>query len=137
MFNLKYFSYLSAEPLTITQDVQSQNVTMGENASFTCPVRGTNITVYWEIVGRGTYRDCSNQAFCVDDSSTFTIDSTELEEGEFTVRCVVNQMFGDRSNTSSSSGQLIVRSPPPQSPPTSKTYTRVLQVHVGYVLILQ
>ena len=113
----------------ITQDVQNQNVTVGENANFTCRARGTNITVYWERDG-DEYRDCDNQDFCVSDmtvnnsvTSTFTIDSTELI-GNFTVHCVVDQTFGDQSDTNRSSGQLIVRSlPPPPSPSTSKTHT--------------
>ena len=115
------FSHLPTERLTITQDVQNQTVTVGENANFTCRASGTNISISWEIEGRGVYRGCDNQAFCVDDSNTFTIDSTELGEGEFNVRCVVDQMFGDRTNTSSSTGQLTVQS---SSPSTSKTHTR-------------
>ena len=99
---------------------------MGENANFTCRAGGTNITVYWEIDG-DEYRDCDNQDFCVRNmtvsnsvTSTFAIDTSELI-GNFTVRCVVNQMFGEQSDTNSSTGQLIVRSPPP--PSTSKTHT--------------
>ena len=142
-FQLPFSSHLPTEPLTITQDIQNQTVTRGENANFTCPVRGTNISISWEIVGRDVYRGCDNQAFCVDDSSTFTIDSTELAEDEFTVRCVVDQTFGDHTNMSSSTGKLTVRSPPPPpSPSTSKTHTQMLMcykynVHVSYVLILQ
>ena len=126
-----HFSHLSTEPLTLTQDIQNQTVTVGENANFTCRTRGTNITVYWEIEG-DEYRDCDNQDFCIRNmsisnsvTSTFTVDTNEL--GNFTVRCVVNQTFGDRSDRNSSTGQLIVQSPPPPSPSpspsTSKTHT--------------
>ena len=57
-------------------------------------------------------------------SSTFTVDSTGLGEGEFTVRCVVDQMFGDRDRMSRSSGQLTVQSPPTMTTTTSKTHIR-------------
>ena len=126
---MHFFLSLFTEPLTITQDVQNQTVTMGENANFTCRARGTNISISWEIEG-DEHRDCSNQDFCVRNmsisssvTSTFTIDTSELI-GNFTVRCVVNQTFGDQSDTNSSTGQLIVR-PPPPSPSTSKTHTHI------------
>ena len=107
---------------------------MGETANFTCRARGTNISsISWEIDGMGNYRDCSNQTFCVmpgDDSvsSTFTVNSTRLGEREFTVFCVVNQIFGDRTNMMNISRQLTVRPPPPTpTTTTSKTHIRHTQ----------
>ena len=88
---------------------------MGETANFTCRARGTNISISWEIDGMGNYHDCSNQTVCVnttsDDStanSTLTIDTAQVQDTK-TVRCVVEQVFGGQTRSSTSTGQLTVR----------------------------
>ena len=110
---------------------------MGENASFTCRARGTNITIYWEI-DEDEYRDCGNQDFCVNTtpgdrsiSSVLTINTTQLRDTA--VHCVVEQVFGEQANSSSSTGQLIVRAPPLSPPPsTSKTHKYAINTCMFY-----
>jgi len=97
-----------------TLDVQLRDVTMGDSANFICCAGGTNITtVYWEIEGKGNnYHDCSDQGFCVRNMSacrTLEIDTTQINRTQTIVHCVVEQMFGGRTNRSISTGQLTVR----------------------------
>ena len=101
-------------PITFTLDVQIRDATMGDSANFICCAGGTNITtVYWEIEGKGNnYHDCSEQGFCVRNMSacrTLEIDTTQINRTQTIVRCVVEQMFGGRTNRSISTGQLTVR----------------------------
>ena len=112
--------FFNAVPLTFTLNVQRLNITMGNRANFTCRARGTNITLHWEVLGVGVYRDCTDEAFCVmytsavnSVSSTLEIDVTQPSGTEITVRCVVEQTFGGRSHQSSIIGQLTVQDVPP------------------------
>ena len=119
--------FFNAVPLTFTQNVQSRNISMGNHANFTCCARGTNITLYWEILGVGVYHDCTDEAFCVrimsavsSLSSTLEIDITEPNVTMW-VYCVVEQIFGDWHYMSFSTGQLTVQDIPPNGKMCSYT----------------
>ena len=104
-----------------TQNVQSHNVIMGNQANFTCHVSGTHVIVHWEIQEKGDeYHDCTDQAFCVRSmsdarsvNSTFEIDTTQLDATGVRVHCVVEQNLDDRTVIRSSTGQLTLQDVPP------------------------
>ena len=121
-----YYLFLPLpERINITQRTQDQEVSVGESVNFTCSARGTDISIFWEI--RGTeYWDCSTPGFCVTDttkegsaesSSRFEITTGEDMIGQpISVRCVVEQRFGDREvSQNSSTAQLTVISPTSKS----------------------
>ena len=138
--------FFNAVPLTFTQNVQSLHVTMGNHANFTCCARGTNITLYWEILGMGVYHDCTDEAFCVritsavnSVSSTLEIDTTQPSGTEISVHCVVEQTFGGRTHQSIiSTGQLTVQDVPPDGKMYSYTlHSKHMQLcHMFYFILL-
>jgi len=97
--------------------------------NFTCSARGTDISIFWEIIGT-EYRDCSTPGFCVIDTteegSAESSSRFEITTGEDTmigqpipVKCVVQQMFGDRGmSQESSTAQLTVIRPTSKCVPT-------------------
>ena len=102
-------------------DVPIHDVTMDEQANFICCAGGTNITtVYWDIEGKGNnYHDCNGPAFCTTRSSavdsvcsTLEVDTTLINRTQTIVRCVVEQMLGEQTNRSISTGQLTIRTVP-------------------------
>ena len=85
------------------EDVQDVTVIMGETASFTCGVIGTNLILSWEIDSL-SYTGCDEPSFCVTNAresdslmvrSTFEVD-TEVAglDNNTEVVCKASQMDG-------------------------------------------
>ena len=130
----EFFSFNSVLPIMFTLDVQIRDVTFGDSANFICCANSTDVTLHWEIQQmENNYCDCSDQAFCVRNTSevnstcsTLEIDTTQLNRTDTVVRCVLEQTLGGQTNRNISTGQLTVRNVPRKmfhiQSPTMHTY---------------